>query len=64
MKQWLHARNLANFVDLFCQQNGIDGLTLLLMREDDLRQAPLSIERLVDIKKLWYHIRLLQCQAE
>ena len=62
MKRWLQARNLANFVDLFCQQNGIDGLTLLLMREDDLRQAPLSIERLVDIKKLWYHIRLLQCQ--
>ena len=62
MKEWLHALHLANFVDLFCQQNGIDGLTLLLMREDDLRQAPLSIERLADIKKLWYHIRVLQCQ--
>lgn len=32
------------------------------MKEDDLRQTPLSIERLVDIKKLWYHIRLLQCK--
>jgi hypothetical protein len=32
------------------------------MKENDLKQAPLAIERLVDIKKLWYHIRLLQCQ--
>jgi hypothetical protein len=32
------------------------------MTEEDLRQTPLAIERLVDIKKLWYHIRLLQCQ--
>jgi hypothetical protein len=32
------------------------------MKENDLRQVPLAIERLVDIKKLWYQIRLLQCQ--
>jgi hypothetical protein len=32
------------------------------MKEDDLKQSPLSIERLCDIKKLWYHIRLLQCK--
>jgi len=30
------------------------------MKEDDLRQSPLSIERLCDIKKLWYNICLLQ----
>jgi hypothetical protein len=61
VEQWLCSLNLSNFVDKFCKQNGIDGLTLLLMKEDDLKQAPLAIERLVDIKKLWYHIRLLQC---
>jgi hypothetical protein len=32
------------------------------MKEDDLKQSSLAIERLVDIKKLWYHIRLLQCK--
>jgi len=32
------------------------------MKEDDLKQPPLSIERLCDIKKLWYHIHLLQCK--
>ena len=32
------------------------------MKEDDLKQSPLLIERLCDIKKLWYHIRLLQCK--
>jgi hypothetical protein len=61
VEQWLCSLNLSNFVDKFCKQNGIDGLTLLLMKEDDLKQTPLSIERLVDIKKLWYHIRVLQC---
>jgi hypothetical protein len=61
VERWLCSLSLSNFVDKFCKQNGIDGLTLLLMKEDDLKQAPLAIERLVDIKKLWYHIRLLQC---
>lgn len=31
------------------------------MKEDDLKQPPLLIERLADVKRLWYHIRLLQC---
>ena len=62
VEQWLRRLNFSNLIDRFCQQNGIDGLTLLLMKEEDLKQPPLSIERLCDIKKLWYHIRLLQCQ--
>jgi len=62
VEKWLCSLNLSKFVDKFCKQNGIDGLTLLLMKEDDLKQAPLTIQRLVDIKKLWYHIRLLQCK--
>ncbi|CAF3407144.1 unnamed protein product [Rotaria sp. Silwood1] len=62
VEQWLESLNLSKFVDKFCKENGIDGLTLLLMKEDDLKQSPLSIERLCDIKKLWYHIRLLQCK--
>lgn len=64
VEKWLCSLNLSNFVDKFCNENGIDGLTLLLMKEDDLKQAPLAIKRLVDVKKLWYHIRLLQCQHE
>ena len=62
VEKWLCELNLSKFVDKFCKQNGIDGLTLLLMKEDDLKQSPLLIERLCDIKKLWYHIRLLQCK--
>jgi len=62
VEQWLRSLNFSNLIDKFCRQNGIDGLTLLLMQEDDLKQPPLSIERLCDIKKLWYHIRLLQCK--
>lgn len=62
VEQWLRTLKFSNLIERFCQQNGIDGLTLLLMKEEDLKQPPLSIERLCDIKKLWYHIRLLQCQ--
>ncbi|CAF2919136.1 unnamed protein product [Rotaria sp. Silwood2] len=62
VEQWLCSINLSNFIDKFCKQNGIDGLTLLLMKENDLKQEPLAIQRLVDIKKLWYHIRILQCK--
>jgi hypothetical protein len=62
VEKWLCSLNLSKFVDKFCNQNGIDGLTLLLMKENDLKQTPLAIDRLVDVKKLWYHIRLLQCQ--
>lgn len=62
VKEWLISLKFSNFVDIFCQQNGVDGLTLLLMKEDDLSQTPLNIERLGDRKKLWYHIRLLQCK--
>lgn len=64
VEQWLYSLNLSKFIDKFCKQNGIDGLTLLLMKEDDLRQPPLSIQHLVDIKKLWYHIRILQCNHD
>lgn len=64
VERWLCSLNFSNFVDKFCKENGIDGLTLLLMKEDDLKQPPLAIQRLVDIKKLWYHIRLLQCEDE
>lgn len=63
VEQWLRHLKLSNLIERFCQENGIDGLTLLLMKEEDLKQPPLSIERLCDIKKLWYHIRLLQCQC-
>lgn len=62
VEQWLRSLNLSKFIDKFCTLNGIDGLTLLMMKEEDLRQPPLSIDRLVDIKKLWYHIRILQRQ--
>lgn len=32
------------------------------MKEDDLRHESFALERLCDRKRLWYHIRLLQCQ--
>jgi sphingomyelin synthase-related protein 1 len=62
VEYWLRSLNLSTLIDRFCHVNGIDGLTLLLMCEDDLKQVFAGRERLCDTKKLWYHIRRLQCQ--
>ncbi|CAF0881250.1 unnamed protein product [Didymodactylos carnosus] len=61
VKKWMKTNNLNEYIDKFCTENEIDGLTLLLMKEDDLKNQPLSIVTLRDVKRLWYHIRLLQC---
>ncbi|CAF1416307.1 unnamed protein product, partial [Didymodactylos carnosus] len=61
VEKWMKINNLTEYIDKFCNENEIDGLTLLLMKEEDLKTRPLSIVSLKDIKRLWYHIRLLQC---
>lgn len=60
--RWLKSIGFSKFVDKFTQKNSIDGLTLLLLTEEDLKEPPLSIDRLVDLKHLWYQIRLVQSQ--
>jgi sphingomyelin synthase-related protein 1 len=64
VEHWLRSLDLSIWIEKFCHANEIDGLTLLLMKEDDLRREPLAITRLCDIKKLWYRIQLLQNQEQ
>ena len=57
---WLHSLHLSHLVENLCQRHGIDGLTLLMMTEEELKEETLEIHKLSDRKKLWFHICLLQ----
>ncbi|KAK6759421.1 hypothetical protein RB195_021171 [Necator americanus] len=49
---WLHSAGFHQYADLFAVQHKIDGATLLMLSELDLRDPPLQIKCLGDIKRL------------
>ena len=58
--KWLKNNNFGKYVNLMCHQHQIDGPALLTLSENDLRQPPLQIQVLGDIKRLSISIRKLQ----
>lgn len=60
VRNWLTELGMARYVKVFCEQHKIDGPALLMIQEQDLRQQPLQLEVLGDIKKLVYHIASLK----
>ncbi|KAK6641488.1 hypothetical protein RUM44_013200 [Polyplax serrata] len=56
---WLCKIGFPEYGTLF-EQNSIDGSALLFLTENDLRNPPLSIEKLGHIKKLYHEIHILQ----
>ena len=57
---WLEGNGFDDYVDLFSNEHRIDGKALLLLDEDDLRNPPLELKILGDIKRLWLAISTLQ----
>ena len=57
---WLQGNGFDDYVDLFSNEHRIDGKALLLLDEDDLRNPPLELKILGDIKRLWLAISTLQ----
>lgn len=57
---WLTELGLARYTKVFCDQHKIDGPALLMIQEQDLRQPPLQLEVVGDIKKLVYYIAALK----
>ena len=57
---WLEGNGFDDFVDLFSNEHKIDGKALLVLNEDDLRNPPLELKILGDIKRLWLGISTLQ----
>lgn len=50
--EWLNGHGFSQYSDLLCAQHRIDGRILLTLTEHDLRQPPLQIPILGDIKRL------------
>nr|KAI8765235.1 sphingomyelin synthase-related protein 1 [Biomphalaria glabrata] len=59
---WLEEIGLEKFSDLFSKTHQIDGQVLLSLTEKDLREPPLQLNILGDIKRLSKHLRELKCQ--
>jgi len=60
--KWLEENNFSQYKDLFCEQHKIDGQVLLTLTENDLRQPPIQLSVLGDIKHLVFLISQLQQQ--
>ncbi|KAL8558413.1 hypothetical protein ACOMHN_064760 [Nucella lapillus] len=57
---WLNQQGFGQYSDLLCSQHRIDGPALLMLTEDDLKQEPIKMTVLGDIKRLMNKLRLLK----
>ena len=57
---WLRGKGFTDYADLFVNHHKIDGKALLALNEDDLRNPPLELKILGDIKRIWLEIDALQ----
>ena len=57
---WLKGNGFDDYIELFSNEHKIDGRALLVLNEDDLRNPPLELKILGDIKRLWIAISTLQ----
>ncbi|CAJ0575798.1 unnamed protein product, partial [Mesorhabditis spiculigera] len=57
---WLVSIGFERYAQLLADEHSIDGKTLLLLSEDDLREKPLQLNNLGDIKRLGFEIAQLR----
>ena len=57
---WLQENGFSQYCELFCREHKIDGLALLSLVEDDLKQPPINIRILGDVKRLIIKINALK----
>lgn len=60
VEYWLKENGFSAYVPLFCEEHKIDGICLLNLTENDLREPPMQIRVLGDVKRLWLAILDLQ----
>uniref|UniRef100_A0A0K0F0J1 Sphingomyelin synthase-related protein 1 (inferred by orthology to a human protein) n=1 Tax=Strongyloides venezuelensis TaxID=75913 RepID=A0A0K0F0J1_STRVS len=61
---WLVDQGFSKYAELFSQKHKIDGCTLLELNEKDLKEPPMSIPCLGDIKKITKAINMLKSSSE
>jgi len=64
VRRWLAGLGLGRYSKQLGDQHRIDGPALLMLQEEDLRQPPLSLPILGDIKHLAYHLHMLRCDDQ
>ncbi|XP_056017793.1 sphingomyelin synthase-related protein 1-like isoform X2 [Ostrea edulis] len=60
VRQWLVSEGFPQYAKTFCDTHKIDGQVLLSLTENDLKQPPLQLSVLGDIKRLMFHIDALR----
>ncbi|XP_074651667.1 sphingomyelin synthase-related protein 1-like [Tubulanus polymorphus] len=60
VSDWLTENDLSQYIELLCAKHKLDGKSLLTLTESDLRQPPLNLEIVGDIKRLMIGIWKLQ----
>ncbi|CAI4233130.1 unnamed protein product [Auanema sp. JU1783] len=64
VRRWLVANGFSQYAGIMADQHKIDGPALLLLKEHDLREQPLGIKCLGDIKRLFGAIeKLRKCSS-
>lgn len=61
---WLKQEGFGQYVELLCSKHRVDGPSLLTLGEADLREPPLGLTVLGDIKRLALALRRLQRQNQ
>lgn len=61
---WLKENGFDKYKKLFCEEHKINGEALLTLTENDLKQPPLQLTVLGDIKRLMLYINKLQSQCK
>lgn len=63
VKEWIKNKGFPQYAETFCDTHKIDGQVLLSLTEKDLKQPPLQLSVLGDIKKLMFHITALRSEV-
>jgi hypothetical protein len=63
VRQWLGKVGLARYAASLCDTHRMDGPALLMLQEQDLRQPPLQMNVLGDIKRLVFHLAELRLDS-
>jgi len=63
VRAWLARIGLQRYSETLCDVHNMDGPALLMLQESDLRQPPLQMVVLGDIKKLLFHLAELRLDS-
>jgi len=64
VKRWLVSLGFSRYAKQLCDAHRVDGTALIMLSEEDLKQPPLNLDILGDIKRLSYNINSLRFELK